>query len=117
MLAGPPRSGKSTLVERVLPKNSQKLGLYTRKVREKDGCRGFTMVRSDGEQLLFAAEDLQGMSRVGKYGVDIEGMHAFIEPLFDKRPALHYLDEIVAVMRASNSNCCLLAFKIVIVIY
>jgi nucleoside-triphosphatase len=85
LLTGPPQCGKTTVVRRVAERfPGQAAGFYTREVREGGRRVGFEIVTLDGEVAWLSHVDFPEPNRVGKYGVDLEGLHrvglAAIEP-------------------------------------
>jgi nucleoside-triphosphatase len=50
-------------------------GFYTREVREGGSRVGFEIVTLDGEVAWLSHVDFPGPERVGKYGVDLTGLH------------------------------------------
>jgi nucleoside-triphosphatase len=85
LLTGPPQCGKTTVVRRVAERfPGRAAGFYTREVREADRRVGFEIVTLDGGVAWLSHVDFPGPNRVGKYGVDLEGLHrlglAALEP-------------------------------------
>jgi nucleoside-triphosphatase len=76
ILTGPPQCGKTTVVRRVAERfPGRAVGFYTREVRESGRRVGFEIVTLDGEVAWLSHVDFPGPNRVGKYGVDLEGLH------------------------------------------
>jgi nucleoside-triphosphatase len=76
LLTGPPQCGKTTVVRRVAERfPGRAAGFYTREVREKGRRVGFEIVTLEGEVTWLSHVDFPGPNRVGKYGVDLEGLH------------------------------------------
>jgi nucleoside-triphosphatase len=76
LLTGPPQCGKTTVVRRVAERfPGRAAGFYTREVRESGQRVGFEIVTLDGEVAWLSRVDFPGPNRVGKYGVDLEGLH------------------------------------------
>ena len=76
LLTGPPQCGKTTVVRRVVARFSGRAaGFYTREVRQGGRRVGFEIVTLDGETAWLSHVDFPGPLRVGKYGVDLEGLH------------------------------------------
>ncbi len=90
LLTGPPRAGKTTLIKQVVADFKGKAcGFYTEEIREKDERRGFQLVALDGRKVTLSHIDFKSPYRVGKYGVNIEG-----------------LEEVgVAALLGAQSNC------------
>jgi nucleoside-triphosphatase len=86
LLTGPPQCGKTTVVRRVAERfPGRAAGFYTWEVREGGRRVGFEIVTLDGEVAWLSHVDFPGPNRVGKYGVDLEGLHrvglAAMEPV------------------------------------
>ena len=103
LISGRPRSGKSTLFQKVLDEFPNNTGVSDREVRNEVDRTGFETVRSDGETLLLASIDeisdvsipTSSNTQADRYYVDAAGFNAFVEPLFDFQPGdLLYIDEI-----------------------
>jgi nucleoside-triphosphatase len=76
LLSGPPQCGKTTVVRRVAERfPGRAAGFYTREVRESGRRVGFEIVTLDGEVAWLSHVNFPGPNRVGKYGVDLEGLH------------------------------------------
>lgn len=73
LLTGPPRCGKSTLIEKIIGRlNKPMTGFFTREIREKGKRTGFSIVTLDGKQGVLAHQNIKGRFRVGKYGVNLD---------------------------------------------
>jgi len=95
LLTGEPRSGKSTLLEKVVSEIDNKFGFLTREIREGDQRVGFEVVTQDNQTLLLAHKDIKSEYRVSRYGVDVDAFNEFIGPHFNfKKGNSLYLDEI-----------------------
>jgi nucleoside-triphosphatase THEP1 len=72
LLTGPPRCGKSTLVEKLVRRLNRPLtGFFTRELREKGRRVGFSITTLDGKEGILAHENSKSQKRVGKYGVNV----------------------------------------------
>jgi len=72
LLTGPPRCGKTTLVEKLIYQiNKPCRGFFTREIKEKGRRVGFSIITLDGQEAILAHESLKSSIRVGKYGVDL----------------------------------------------
>lgn len=72
LLTGPPRCGKSTLVEKLVRRLDRPLtGFFTRELREKGRRVGFSTTTLDGKEGILAHENSKSQKRVGKYGVNV----------------------------------------------
>jgi len=96
ILTGPPKSGKTTLVENLIDPFTNKQGFLTKEVVEKDRGRvGFEAVAADGKRTIIAHVNIKSPYRVGKYGVDIKALEKILSGLFDFQDGdLLYIDEI-----------------------
>ncbi|MFZ2087467.1 MAG: nucleoside-triphosphatase [Desulfobaccales bacterium] len=76
LLTGPPQCGKTTVVRRVVERfPGRAAGFYTREVRQGGRRVGFEIVTLEGEAAWLSHVDFPGPLRVGKYGVDLTGLH------------------------------------------
>lgn len=75
LLTGPPRCGKSTLIEKLISKiEKPMIGFFTREMREGGRRVGFLIVTLDGKQGILAHEGSKSQIRVGKYGVNLDSL-------------------------------------------
>lgn len=95
LLTGKPKSGKTTLLEKLLKDIKDKHGMVATEVLE-DGTRiGFDLQDDSGHTAILARTDRKTDTAVGRYYVDIPSLSAFIESLFEVVPSsLLYIDEI-----------------------
>ncbi|MBW2967620.1 AAA family ATPase [Candidatus Woesearchaeota archaeon] len=95
LLTGLPRSGKSTLLERLVSSVGRRRGFITREVRKGGRRTGFELIGHDGQKCMLASVDFDTPYRVSSYCVDLEGFEAALDPYFSIRHGeLLYLDEI-----------------------
>ena len=97
LLTGPPRCGKTTVVQKVVARfPGRAAGFYTREVREKGERVGFEIVTMDGQVAWLSHVDFPGTLRVGKYGVNLEDFHRLALPAMTFKPGIELLvvDEI-----------------------
>lgn len=95
LITGMPRSGKSTLLKKLIANFDQKVGFVTNEIR-KDGERvGFELETHSGEKFMLANVDLKTNLKVSRYFVDIRNLDEIIPSVdkFDKHDFL-FLDEI-----------------------
>jgi nucleoside-triphosphatase THEP1 len=95
IITGIPRSGKSTILKKIIQKIYHKVGFVANEVC-KDGERvGFELENHKGEKCTLASVDFQTKFKVSKYFVDIKNLDKMIQSLdkFDKGDFL-FLDEI-----------------------
>jgi nucleoside-triphosphatase THEP1 len=80
-VTGPPRCGKSTLIERVVGHLGRPAtGFFTREIREGGRRVGFAIDTLDGKRGILAHQDIRSRSRVGKYGVNLEDIDRIAVP-------------------------------------
>ena len=108
LLTGKPKSGKTTLLKKLLEDIKNKHGVIATEVLE-DGTRiGFDLQDAGGHTAILARTNHKTDFTVGRYYVDVQSLNAFIEPLFDVMPGqLLYIDEIGHMQLYSRkSGCC-----------
>ena len=95
LLTGKPKSGKTTLLEKLLKDIKDKHGMIAIEVLE-DGTRiGFDLQDDSGHTAILARTYRKTDVSVGRYYVDAQSLNAFIEPLSTIAPRqLLYIDEI-----------------------
>ena len=72
LFTGPPRCGKSTLIEKIVQKiDIPASGFFTREIREKGRRVGFSINTLDQKQGVLAHVRVKSRWRVGKYGVNL----------------------------------------------
>ena len=107
-MTGPPRCGKSTLIERVVQHLAQPAtGFFTREMRQGVRRVGFAIDTLDGKQGVLAHQDVKGRFRVGKYGVNLADIDRIAVP--SMRPGRP--DEIVVVDEIGKMECFSPLFK------
>ena len=75
LLTGRPGTGKTSLVKQVAARMKGKAGgFYTEEIRTRGVRQGFRLVTLDGEEAVLAHVNVRSPHRVGKYGVDIDGL-------------------------------------------
>lgn len=96
LVTGPPRSGKTTLVMKLIEKlpTARAAGFYTEEIRERGQRKGFKLVSLSGEQSVLSHVDFKSKHRVGKYRVDVEGFERFLEGLSFDSADVAVVDEI-----------------------
>ena len=97
LLTGPPRGGKTTVVQQVVARFPGRAGgFFTREVRQQGERVGFEMVTLDGRVAWLSHVDFPGPHRVGKYGVDLDNFHRVALPVLTFRPGtdLIVVDEV-----------------------
>jgi nucleoside-triphosphatase len=80
-VTGPPRCGKSTLIQKVLEKlNGPATGFFTREMREGGERVGFSINTVDGREGILAHKSMRSRYRVGKYGVNLKDIEDIAVP-------------------------------------
>ncbi|MBW2146534.1 MAG: AAA family ATPase [Deltaproteobacteria bacterium] len=101
-LTGPPRSGKTTVIERILSSmRGPASGFHTREIRRKGRRLGFRIVTLDGKEAVLAHRDTGGPYRVGAYGVDVENLERVAVPSIVNRPP----GEILVIDEVGKMEC------------
>ena len=102
LLTGPPRCGKSTLIERLIPQFNRPLtGFFTREIRKGGNRKGFSIITLDGKEGVLAHEKSKSRVRVGKYGVNIDELDRIVVPaMIPSKP-----DEIVIIDEIGKMEC------------
>lgn len=72
LVTGPPRSGKSTLIEKVVNKIKRPAtGFFTRELSDKGKRVGFLIETLDGKTGILAHQNIKSRYKVGRYGVNL----------------------------------------------
>lgn len=102
LITGPPRSGKSTLIEKVVKKIKRPAtGFFTRELREKGKRVGFLIDTLDGKTGLLAHQNIKSRYRVGKYGVNLKDLDQIAVP--SMLPST--VDQLVVVDEIGKMEC------------
>lgn len=108
LVTGPPRSGKSTLIEKVVQKVSRPAtGFFTQELREKGRRVGFSITTIEGKTGVLAHQSIRSTFKVGKYGVNLEDLDQIAVP--SMLPST--LDQIVVVDEIGKMECFSRLFK------
>jgi len=94
LLTGMPRSGKSTLLERIVSEQQNKVGLLTREIRENGERTGFAAINHLGESTIIASTEMRTSIKVSRYFVDVKKINEIIPSLISYDNHLLYIDEI-----------------------
>jgi len=97
LLTGPPRCGKSTVVEKLIGKIARPVtGFFTREIREEGKRVGFSITTLDGKEGILAHENSKSEARVGKYGVNLDQLDQIAVPAIipSQRDQIVIIDEI-----------------------
>ena len=102
LVTGPPRSGKSTLIEKVVKSiNRPATGFFTQEIREKGRRVGFSITTLQGKTGVLAHQSIRSTSRVGNYGVNLDDLDQIAVP--SMLPST--LDQIVVVDEIGKMEC------------
>jgi len=75
LLTGRPGTGKTSLIKQAVAELEVNAGgFYTEEIRDKGARLGFKLVTLDGQEAVLAHVNFHSPYRVGKYGVDVEGL-------------------------------------------
>ena len=108
LVTGPPRSGKSTLIVKVVQGiNRPATGFFTQELREKGRRVGFSITTLQGKIGVLAHQCITSTFRVGKYGVNLEDLDQIAVP--SMLPST--LDQIVVVDEIGKMECFSRLFK------
>ena len=81
LVTGPPRIGKSTLIERIVSRiQGPVTGFFTREIRERGKRVGFSIFTLDGKTGVLAHQDIKGPFSVGRYGVNLKDIDQIAVP-------------------------------------
>ncbi len=95
LITGQPKSGKSTLLEKVIFGIPDKVGFITKEIRANGQRTGFEVQTHLGTKMVLANVDFKTPHRVSKYFVSVENLDSVIPEVssFSDEDLL-YLDEI-----------------------
>lgn len=95
LLSGLPKSGKTTLLKKLIVEFPDRVGFVTNEIRENGERTGFEIETSSDKRTLFASTTFLSGPRVGKYGVDVAALESNIPEVskFNNSDVL-FLDEI-----------------------
>lgn len=95
LLTGLPRSGKTTLLQRLIEPIKDKVGFLTAEIKKNGERTGFKAISDSGKEATLADVQSSSPLRVSKYGVELEEFEKFLSGLRDFKPGeLLYIDEI-----------------------
>ena len=102
LVTGPPRCGKSTLIEKLVQRlKGPMTGFFTREIREHDRRVGFSITTMDGKEGVLAHIRMKGRIRVGRYGVNLADIDQVAVPAMTPTSA----DEWVVVDEIGKMEC------------
>ncbi len=108
LVTGPPRSGKSTLIEKAIEHIQPPMtGFFTREIRENGRRVGFSIVTLDGKTGVLAHRKIKSRFRVGPYGVNLPDLDQIAVPsMLPSQP-----DETVIIDEIGKMECFSPLFK------
>lgn len=97
-LTGPPRCGKTTIIQEIIGRLGKSAGgFYTEEIRKAGARVGFSLKTLSGQTGILSHVDFKSKHRVGKYGVDLDALDALgaqeIERALDQNKVI-IIDEI-----------------------
>ncbi len=102
LVTGPPRCGKSTLIEAVVRMIDRPArGFFTRETTHSGRRTGFEIVTLSGLTGVLAHENFKSRVRVGRYGVNLDDLERVAVPAMI--PSSH--DEIVVIDEIGKMEC------------
>ena len=102
LITGPPRCGKSTLIEKVVSGIERPVtGFFTREIKEEGRRVGFSINTLDGREGILAHQNIGGQFSVGKYRINLEDIEAIAIP--SMIPARK--EEIVVIDEIGKMEC------------
>ena len=108
LITGPPRCGKSTLIEKVVERvDLPATGFFTREIKEKDRRVGFSITTLDGREGILAHQNLRSKFSVGRYGVHIKDIEGIAVPSMIPTKK----DEIVVIDEIGKMECFSMKFR------
>ena len=101
-ITGPPRCGKSTLIEKVVSSIERPVtGFFTREIREGGKRIGFSINTLDGREGILAHQNIDSQLNVGKYGVNLNDIDSIAVP--SMIPARK--EEIIVIDEIGRMEC------------
>jgi nucleoside-triphosphatase len=101
-LTGPPSSGKTTVIKKVLSKLKRKTtGFHTEEIKKDNKRMGFLMKTLDGKEGLLGHEDIKSRFHIRRYGVSIENVETLAVPSITPRSE----DEIIIIDEIGKMEC------------
>jgi nucleoside-triphosphatase len=108
LVTGPPRSGKSTLIEEVVKKIKRPAtGFFTRELRDKGKRVGFLIETLGGKTGILAHKNMKSRYKVGRYGVNLGDLDQVAVP--SMLPSTD--DQLVVIDEIGKMECLSRLFK------
>jgi nucleoside-triphosphatase len=102
LFTGPPRCGKSTLIEKiVITIKTPVTGFITKEILENEKRVGFSIHTMDQKQGLLAHQRIKGRFRVGRYGVNLRDVDRIAVPSMIPRTP----DERIIIDEIGKMEC------------
>ena len=107
-VTGPPRCGKSTLIEKMVRQLGRPMGgFFTRQITEGGRRTGFSIITLDGKRGVLAHENVKSRYRVGKYRVSVKDIDRIAVPsMLPPDP-----DAVVVIDEVGKMECFSQPFK------
>jgi nucleoside-triphosphatase len=111
-ITGPPRCGKSTLMEKLIARIERPTtGFFTRQITEKGKRVGFSITTLEGKEGILAHVNIKGRFKVGKYTVNLLDIDQIAVPsMLPSTP-----DDVVVIDEIGKMECFSPIFKQVLV--
>jgi nucleoside-triphosphatase THEP1 len=107
-ITGPPRCGKSTLIEKVVSSIERPVtGFFTREIKEGGKRVGFSINTLDGRKGILAHKNIRTGLSLGKYGVNLKDIDSIAVP--SMIPARE--EEIIVIDEIGKMECFSHLFK------
>lgn len=101
-LTGPPSSGKTTVIRKVIAQLVGKAtGFYTQEIKKHDRRVGFMMKTLDGKEGLLGHEDVSSTYHIRRYGVSIENIEHIAVPAITPQSE----DMIIVIDEIGKMEC------------
>ncbi|MCM8758134.1 MAG: AAA family ATPase, partial [Candidatus Omnitrophica bacterium] len=75
LLTGRPRSGKTTLLKKIISKLDNCGGFYTEEVLKDNRRVGFKIKTIDGKEAILAGKDIKSKFCLGEYRINIKDLN------------------------------------------
>ena len=101
-LTGPPSSGKTTVIKKVLAKLERKAtGFHTEEIKKRAKRVGFLMKTLDNKEGLLGHEDIKSRFHIRRYGISIENVETLAVPSIIPKSE----DEIIILDEIGKMEC------------
>jgi nucleoside-triphosphatase THEP1 len=78
LITGEPKSGKSTLLQKLITNTPNRVGFITNEIRNDTGRVGFEIEAQSGKKAVLAHIDFKTEQKVSKYFVNTENLESLI---------------------------------------